>query len=150
MKRQLPMLGWILLVATFAPAPTAEAVWCRRPARDRGVAILPPLESPDPCDSPVGGTYKIVPYYGGYRWDPRCVPPLYGTVTTYAPTGPGLGQGALGARPPYGQAGFGAFSGASRDEAYLLHLGGFGPSVNSSYRPYPGNGDIIDRIEGSR
>ena len=39
---------------------------------------------------------------------------------------------------------------ARRDEANLLHLGGFGPGVNSSYAPYQGNGDIIDRIEGGR
>ena len=151
MKRRLRLLGWIVLAAALAQAPTVEARWCRRPAPDRGVAILSPLESPDPCDSPVGGTYKIVPYYGGYLWDPCCFPPMYGPVTSYAPTGPGLGKGALGARPaPYREAGYGGFSGASRDEANLLHLGGFGPSANGYYRPHPGNGDIIDRIEGGR
>ena len=147
MKRVALPIGLLIVAANVTGANTVRAVWCRRPPRDRGVAICSPLESPDPCDSPVGGKSVYTPYYQGYAPDRRCLPPMYGTVTSYAPTGPGFGAGALGSRPaPYGRSNFGAFSGASQDEAWLLHLGGFGPGAGSPSRPY--QGDIIDRMQG--
>ena len=153
MRRILLLTG--LVLASLAPLRTASAGWywgcCKRPDPCRGVAILPPYESPDCYDCPVGGRYKLVPYYGGYLWDPNCYPPLYGSVTTFVPTGPGLGAGGLGSRPAaYGKYGYGTFSGANQDEANLLHLGGFGPGASGSSQPYQRGGDIIDRIQGGR
>ena len=151
MKRFALLIGTTVLLTIAADGRTANAVWCKRPDWSRGIAILPPVESPDPCDSPVGGCYKVVPYYRGYLFDPRCVPPEYGTVTSYSPTGRGLGAGELGGRPaPYGTGAYGGFTGASQDESNLLHLGGFGPGGDGSYRPYLQGGDIIDRIRGGR
>ena len=108
------------------------------PAPDRGLAITSPLECPDPCDSPVGGCYLYTPYYPGYAPDRRCLP-IYGQRPM---------QYSLPAPPPVGTATYGAFTGARRDEAALLRLGGNGAGVPRTYRPYPANGDVIDRIHG--
>ena len=114
---------------------------CRRAAPDRGLAILSPLESPDPCDVPVGGCYRYTPYYPGYAPDRRCLI-LYGTTSWQS--GPPASP-ALGNRP----ADYGTFSGASRDEAGLMRLGGNGAGGRGTYRPYhSGAGDLIDRIHG--
>jgi hypothetical protein len=78
-------------------------------------------------------------------WD-ECVPPSY-FRTSFGVTGPGYGPGGMGYRPgAYGQANFGGYTGANRDETHLLHLGGFGPGGGSTQ---PGrSGDIINRLEG--
>jgi len=108
-----------------------------RQAPDRGLAITSPLECPDPCDSPVGGCYLYTPYYPGYAPDRRCLL-IYGQrPMQYATPAPGTGP-----------ANYGAFTGASRDEATLLRLGGNGAGRPGTYRPYPGSGDVIDRIHG--
>jgi len=63
-------------------------------------------------------------------------------------TRPGFGAAAAGTRTaPTGQLDYGSFSGRNQDEAYLLHLGGFGPGANAPRQPSPG-GDILDRIHG--
>lgn len=86
---------------------------CRRQDPERGLAILSPLECPDPCDSPVGGRYKCTPYYPGYLSDRRCCYPvsIYSGYASY-------GSGSYGT--------YGHYSGARRDEANLLRLGGMG------------------------
>jgi len=154
MPRRLSILAGSMLLVTMAQAATLEAgcfCCCKRPACDRGVAILSPLESPDPCEYPVGGEYRYTPYYQGYAIDRNCLPPLYGTVTSYPYPAPVGSTTALGGRSaPYGRSNFGAFSGASQDESGLLHLGGFGPGSNGSNRPYQRSSDIIDRIQGNR
>lgn len=130
-------LAAVILAADVAQAGSC----CYRPAPDRGIAILSPLESPDPCDSPVGGRYRYTPYYRGYAPDRRCMI-LYGQSSIYRGAGH---PGPLGSFP----ANYGAFSGASRDEAGLLRLGGNGAGAYGTYRPYPrGAGDVIDRIQG--
>ena len=119
----------------------------RRPAYDRGLAILSPLESPDPCSSPVGGKYRYTPYYPGYKPDRRCLT-IYGATSTNGYDGPG----AFGNTPaPYGRSDYGAFTGANKDEKYLLHLGGMGPSLSvAPGQPQRATYDIIDRIQGMR
>lgn len=133
-------LPWVAAACLGAVIPTASVAHagshCRRPDPCRGIAILSPLESPDPCDSPVGGCYRYTPYYPGYSPDRRCLV-LYGqTDWAYGvPTGQGIGNQS---------AGYGAFTGASRDEAGLLRLGGNNPAGR---RTTPG-GDLIDRMHG--
>lgn len=52
---------------------------------------------------------------------------------------------------PYARRDYGAFTGASQDEASLIRLGGRGPSSQTTYRPFnAGSGDLIDRIRGQR
>jgi len=136
--------SWLLfvsggfLVVALATVETADAgACCRRAASDRGLAIASPLECPDPCPSPVGGCYRWTPYYPGYAPDRRCLI-LYGTSAWQC----GGLTPALRNQP----ADFGSYTGASRDEAALLRLGGNGPGRNSTYRPY--HGDLLDRIHG--
>ncbi len=150
-RRSAFVVGCTVLSATLVHATGAQAgCRCRCPDPCRGCAIMSPIESPDPCDPPVGGAYKYRPYYRGYAPDFCCFPPMYGTVSSYPYSGPGFGPGGLGTRPaPYGGANYGAFSGASRDEARLLRLGGFGAAGNGSYRPSQ-NVDVIDRIQSGR
>ena len=58
---------------------------------------------------------------------------MYGTTGSCCFTGPGFGAPALGTRPTaYGRGNYGAYSGASRDEANLVRLGGFGPGGTGS------------------
>jgi hypothetical protein len=152
MKRRFSLvLGSTVFAAMLPYAGTVEAGGCcYRAACDRGVATMSPLESPDPCDSPVGVAYRYTPYYQGFAIDRRCMPPMYGTVSTHGVPHPSWSTGGLGQRAvPYVRGGYGSFSGASKDESNLLHLGGFGLAGNGSYRPYHGSsGDMIDRIEG--
>ncbi len=107
-----------------------------RQAPDRGLAITSPLECPDPCDSPVGGCYLYTPYYPGYAPDRRCLL-IYGQRPVHY---------AL-PRPGAGPADYGAFTGASRDEATLLRLGGNGTARPGASRTSPGSGDIINRLQ---
>jgi hypothetical protein len=128
-----------LAVGVSAGQTAAAGCHCRRPAPDRGIAVMSPLESPDPCDSPVGGCYRYTPYYPGYAPDRRCMilygqsPWTYGAATSRAP----------GYRP----ADYGPSTGGSRDEAGLLRLGGNGGSAPGTYGPSSG-GDLLDRIHG--
>lgn len=153
-RRSSLRFGSSVLFAILAQAAAADAgcyfCCCRRADPCRGSAIRSPLESPDLCDSPVGGKYVHTPYYPGYAPDRRCPLPTYST-TNYGITGPGFGTGRLGSRPAtYGQGNYGAYSGANQDEAHLLHLGGFGPGGKGSSQPHRGDGDVIDRIEGNQ
>src|SRR5262245_56345727 len=108
--------GGIVAVALTTVETTYAGACCRRAASDRGLAIASPLECPDPCPSPVGGCYRCTPYYPGYAPDRRCLM-LYGTTAwQYGPT-PALRNGT---------ADYGSYTGASRDEAALLRLGGNG------------------------
>lgn len=129
-------------IAAIVPAPKLYGGGCcYRQARDRGLAIMSPIDCPDPCDYPVGGCYRYTPYYPGYAPDRRCLV-LYGTTSCL----PGMSSAPGSMRQP---ADYGAFTGASRDEAGLLHLGGNGPGSKAPYRPYhAGSGDLLDRIHG--
>jgi hypothetical protein len=98
----------------------------------------------------VGGCYRYTPYYCGYAIDRSCPLPAYGPTGVRGVTRPGFGAAAVGTRTaPTGQLDYGSFSGRNQDEAYLLHLGGFGPGANATRQPSPG-GDILDRIHGRR
>lgn len=132
----------LCIAAGLAAANAAYAgSHCYRADPCRGIAILSPIESPDPCDCPVGGCYRYTPYYPGYSPDRRCLM-LYGQ-TNWAYGAQSIS--ATGSRGP----GYGAFSGASRDEATLLRLGGNGAAPRGSYGISPrGSGDILDRIHG--
>jgi hypothetical protein len=137
------------VVATISSLDFANAGEClRRPAWDRGVAILSPLESPDPCPAPpVGGDYCPTPYYRGYCPDRRCFV-NYGMTATNGYDGPGL---FANTPAPYARSDYGAFTGASRDESNLLRLGGAGPSSRVTGRPYQRETfDMIDRLQGIR
>ncbi len=155
MQRFSLLVGSLIFVAILAQPATTDAgcycsgcycCCCRRADPCRGSAIRSPLESPDPCDSPVGGKFVVRPYYPGYLWH-DCVPPSY-FKTSYSVTGPGFGPVGMGSRPaPYGQGNFGSFTGANQDESHLLHLGGFGPAGGSSQPNRGSSGDIIDRLQ---
>lgn len=144
-----PTSGFVLMAAIVMTVPSADAgQHCKRQDPNRGVAIMSPLESPDPCPAPpVGGTYCPTPYYPGYCPDRRC-PTIYGVPYTNGHDGPGY----FGNAPaPYGRSDYGAFTGASRDEANLLKLGGMGPSSRVNGRPYQRESvDMIDRLQGIR
>jgi hypothetical protein len=151
MERFSLLIAATALAASLSCSVSAQAGGrcCYGPDCTRGVAIMSPLESPDPCDSPVGGAYRYTPYYRGFAIDRNCMPPLYGTISTHGVPQPtwraGLGQRAV----PYASGSYGSFSGGSQDETNLLRLGGFGLAGNGSYRPYHGSsGDVIDRIQG--
>jgi hypothetical protein len=142
-SRSSLLIAGASLAAGLAGVHAAHAgSHCRRAAPDRGIAILSPVECPDPCDVPVGGCYRYTPYYPGYAPDRRCLI-LYGQ-TPWQYGGP-VSQ-PMGNRP----SDYGAFSGASRDEASLLRLGGNGAGGRGTYRPYSGAGDVIDQIHGRR
>jgi len=148
-RRSSFLVGFSVLFSVLALAAPADAGCycgcCRKADPCRGSAIRSPLESPDPCDCPVGGRFVCRPYYPGYAYDHKCPTASY-TTTSYGITGPGFGPGGMGYRPAsYGQANFGSYSGANKDEAHLLHLGGFGPGGS---QPSRGGSDIIDRIQG--
>jgi hypothetical protein len=143
MKTNGFLLAAVACVATglFAAHRVHAGSHCRRADPCRGIAILSPLESPDCCDSPVGGCYRYTPYYPGYSPDRRCLV-LYGQ-TNWAYSGPS--SPASGNRP----ADYGALTGASRDEATLLRLGGNGSAPRGTYNPSSRtSGDLIDRIHG--
>lgn len=140
LRRPLLIAGVALATGISAVQTIDAGSHCRRPAPDRGIAILSPLESPDPCDSPVGGCYRYTPYYPGYSPDRRCMI-LYGQAPWQ--------YGIPSAQPMGGRsADYGAFTGASRDEATLMRLGGNSAVGRGTYRTYPGGGDAIDRIHG--
>lgn len=152
------LAGW-MSICLFAAAPAFNNLaaadrssrCCYRCDCTRGCAIISPLESPDPCPSPVGGEYRYSPYYCGYGIDRSCLPPMYGTVFTHGLAAPPAGTIALGRRGvPYGRGDFGSFTGASQDEQRLLHLGGFGPSGDSAASPRTRAPDMIDRLQGNR
>jgi hypothetical protein len=150
MKPRLSLLaGCAVLSGSLAQAIVVDAGGCcYKAAPDRGLAIASPIECPDPCDSPVGGCYLWTPYYAGYAPDRRC-PVIYGTSAGWYGN---YSAGVFGNRPAtYGRGNYGAFTGASQDEASLLRLGGRGPASTTPYHPYHGGaGDLIDRIHGQR
>ena len=134
-------------IAAFAAALAAPGAANAQIFSKRGTAILPPAECPDgpdcydkkgtftPCYSPATPisvrwrTTFETPCYPGYcpnRWHGG----QYGCCDADAP-GCAAGQGG----------GYGAYSGARRDEAELLHLGGLGPCS-------PTGVDIISELEG--
>ena len=152
----------------FLGGATALALVCVSAASagdhhgQRGLAILPPLESPDTdndglcfnrhfglfvpyygsCLTPISTRWRViayVPYYTGYcRRHASYTAPPYGAVDSLLPA-PGEYPEGLLAAP-----GYGPYTGAPRDEAALLHLGGNGP-----YQPsVPGAIDFIDLMRG--
>ncbi len=155
--RRNRMLSLRFVIATALAANLTSAVaaasdcCCYRCDPCRGSAICSPLESPDRCPSPVGGCCRYTPYYCGYAIDRRCPLPYYGPTGVRGVTRPSFGAPAVGTRTaPTAQLDYGSFSGGSQDEANLLHLGGFGPAGNGTYRPSGGGGDLLDRIQGRR
>lgn len=139
-SRRSGLIAGIAVAVGFAAMHSSAGAGshCRRPAADRGIAILPPLESPDPCDAPVGGRYRYTPYYPGYAPDRRCLV-LYGQTSWPE----GIPQPQY---PANRLADYGAFTGARRDEANLLRLGGNSPSARRTAPPQPGSFDVIDRM----
>ena len=145
--RRLPILfGSTALAAILAVAATADArglIGCS--ARERGCAIQSPIDSPDLCDSPVGGIYRIVPYYCGYTAGHQNVAPMYAPSSGY---GYGYNWPAPGAK---GSGNYGYFTGARKDEANLKRLGGIGAGGNTANRSSYGSPvDIIDLIGSNR
>jgi len=149
--RLAPVLRSIVLAAALAlPLP----VQAQAPgAHGRGVAILPPAESPDAPPShpqppftpyyspltPISSRWRpvvYVPYYPGYCAHHYQVKPCQGV-----PYGDGGGLGPVAPGCELGLTGYGGYTGAPRDEARLLHLGGNGP-----YQPVPP--DLLDAIHG--
>ena len=88
----------------------------------RGVAIMSPVDSPDGPEPPVGGDAASIPYYCGYWQD--CDPEL--GVPEYQSTGLPNAPRRRSAQAP---GDYGSYTGASRDEAALLRLGGAGTGV---------------------
>src|SRR5262245_61878592 len=124
------LVGATGLVVVLSAASALASGHCRNAARDRGLAILSPLECPDPCDSPVGGRPCCVPYYPGYARPCRgCYNFTCGSADACRP----VWNGMPSAGSSYGS--YGAFTGARRDEANLLRLGGF--SAPPSAPPAP-------------
>jgi hypothetical protein len=148
-SRRSLLAAFAVLTVSLAQTLEADAGgWCRKADPTRGLAIASPVECPDPCDSPVGGCELWTPYYPGYSPDRRC-PVIYGTSAGWYGN---YSAGVFGNRPlPYSRGDYGSFTGASRDEASLLRLGGSGPASQTTYRPFHGGaGDLIDRIHGQR
>jgi hypothetical protein len=141
------LAGCAVLSAGLAYTEVSEAGKCLTNADpERGLAILSPYESPDPCYEEVGGNYKFRPYYPGYAPNRRCLL-IYGGTTRYSR----YGNTAFPDSPMTPGKDYGQFSGGSQDETGLMHLGGSGPSSQIPFQPYfPGGGDIIDRIQGRR
>lgn len=138
-----------LVVPTPARRSHAIGVDHKVPCK-RGVAILSPIESPDFYDPPVGGKTIYTPYYPDFcpdRWrGPRVAIP--GNGVGYL--GPGLGVPcptvdsieATAAGPK----GYGDYSGAARNEEWLLHLGGMS-TASASPKPSGSPPDLIDLLQ---
>lgn len=141
-----------LIVPTPARPSHACGVDHKVPCK-RGVAIMSPVESPDHYDPPVGGKQIFTAYYPDFCPDrfrgPRvCIP---GNGVGYL--GPGLGVPGPTvenvAAAVSGPKGYGDYSGAARDESWLLHLGGMSGAPGSA-KPAGAVPDMIDLIESSR
>jgi hypothetical protein len=147
MKRRLSFVFTsVALAGTLSLTSAVDAYgfgWWAPP--QRGVAILPPAESPDRCASPVGGKSKVVPYYTTYwarsRRDPHMRRCVHGCGSTWSA---GDGQSIEFEH----SADYGLYSGASRDEAKLTHLGGAGLGADGLDRSEEdATTDIIDEIQ---
>jgi hypothetical protein len=119
----------------------------------RGVAIMSPVESPDHDCSVVGGKPQCVPYYPDYarpgKHGPRLGVPDNGEGYGCPGAVPGLGAGIPATELPAGidnASAYGGYSGASQNEAALLHLGG-NAAPGAETRP-AGTADLIDLLQG--
>jgi hypothetical protein len=151
MRRQFSVLvGSTALATLLSLAATAQA-------NKRGVAIQSPVDCPD---APPHNPNTFIPYYGSpltpisTRWRTIvCVPYYRGYCRPhngrgecrYGCNGDGLPGPGCAADGLLGAGNYGPYTGAPRDEARLLHLGGNAPYLPSQ----PGAMDIIDAIQGS-
>ncbi len=151
MKWQLARLlgvAALLAIAFLAVTVGTRAADHSVPAK-RGIAILPPAESPDFYDPGVGGKTIYTPYYVDYG-PRRHLGPRFGVPANgYGYFGKRAGVGVPG---PYtvaesGEPRYGEYSGAPKDESYLLHLGGFS---GAEAAPAPASPDVIDMIRSGR
>lgn len=139
----------IVSVPAHAAGPYLPSynTWVRS-IRDRGVAICSPIDSPDPYVPEVGGQPLCVPYYRGFKPDAKYPSqsdmPYYYATPGYSYRQPGYGYGGS-SQSVYALRDYGYFSGARKDEANLLHMGGYNPPSNRSARP-----DIVDMIQSGQ
>lgn len=146
MRPPLLLLGAAPVILTMLAVPAAVHA-----GNPRGIAILSPVENPDPYGIAAGGAHGGVadphatytPYYSPMimvspRWRAKHLVNYYrGYCRAFHhgpyPIGPcgtmpgadcccGAEEGAVAV----GQGDYGGYSGASQDEATLLHLGGAG------------------------
>jgi hypothetical protein len=110
----------------------------------RGEAISSPVDSPDGYEPRVGGTPLVVPYYSGFGLD------MWSGINParYRPSGSeGIPSGPEPKVSPRSHDNYGSYTGGNRDEVYLLHLGGSGPSAEyPGAQPHRRTRDIIDQI----
>lgn len=144
--------------------------------RERGCAILPPYESPDPpgfnsANGDVGKHGGFFPYYSplvpiSVRWDYKKVVPYYpgylpkGKLGSGACCPPGAGVdhvvgaecGAASLERPTGmEFDYGVFTGgAGQDSTRFWRMGGNGLVPYGTPQPPRAAPDLIDRIEGRR
>jgi hypothetical protein len=150
MRRHSVLLAALTVTTSMWSSAAAQAQ-----SHGRGVAILPPAESPD---APPHNQSVFIPYYSpltpiSTRWRPVYYVPYYpGYCSWHVRVKPtcGVPYGdpdplhLMGnpVSPPDGT--FGPYTGARTDEANLVHLGGNGPFTPSPAGPT----DIIDLIRG--
>lgn len=116
--------------------------------RRRGVAILSPIESPDRFNRPVGGKTVVTPYYVDYcphrHHGPRVLVPGNG-VGYYVHGGMHGGIHSGVEVNTLEQTSYGNYTGASRDEQRLLHLGG-GGNIEPPLDPSEITPDLLDHL----
>lgn len=136
------LAGLTLVIAALNPgAALAQNRWTL-PDPERGVAIMSPIDSPDPCPAYVGGRVQSVPYYPGYCPGYNCPPYAPSYVYRASRPDPAL-SGRDFARLP--RSDYGPFTGARKDEANLLRLGGMNLPHQRSNAP-----DLVDALERKR
>ena len=121
----------------------------------RGVAILSPVESPDHDCVVVGGKPRCVPYYPDWCTHPHSGPRL-GIPENGAgyccPGSPSISSMPMADPCLAGTAeagSYGLYSGGSKHEEMLLHLGG-NAAYDPTLRPADAPGDLIDQLHSGR
>jgi hypothetical protein len=132
MRRQIPFVSAAVGAVLLTQTPNVRGDHSPSP-----ITILSPVESPDPPRKKPEKPEKVIltPYYPGY------LPHRYGFFGkrgAYCPTETYFGDAVDAATAA--AAGYGMYTGAPRDEARLLHLGGGGlsPEIVS-----PGSGPMM-------
>jgi hypothetical protein len=136
--------------------------------QERGCAILPPYESPDPpgfnsANGDIDRKGGFYPYYSplvpiSVRWGYKQVIPYYPGYCRHGKHGasgcPGAHDGAPSGpmvEPTGGRFDYGAFSGgAGQDDTRFWRMGGNGLVPYGTPQPPRSTPDLIDMIQGQR
>jgi hypothetical protein len=161
-------LSWLLNASAVAALSLGVTAPAHGEHNERGCAILPPWECPDPprfnsANGDIGKKGAFHPYYSplipiSLRWRDTQLTPYYPGYCAKGKHGPAdgyCGPGAEFMTAPEGVIGsagtYGYFTGAGRDDARFSRMGGNGLVPYGAPQPPRGGApDIIDMIEAGR